>query len=735
MLNHVLIKNQLRSLKLPVKYFISLFLAGISSFSASAQYQYPVIKTVDSTDSYWGVTIKDPYRHLENLKDSIVLGWFNEQTDYTNSILAKIPGQETLIRELSELDEISATAIEPVAKAGGKYFYQKSLPGDSFNKVYYRNGENGKEILLFDPQTFIAGKTVDFLARVSDDGSRMLLIISEAGGELGDIHIMDVATKKFHPDVIPHSRGRFVPGSNTEIVYLEYASKDPHNTNNILNCPFKLHVMGTPVSEDLVLAGKAKYPELNFKPVERPWVSIFKNSPYMILETNSGGDIPVYYALKSELKKEKINWKQIAGFDDEIKEFFVNGSNIYMLTSKGNPKFKIIKTSLLNPDLSKAQIIAEGKGDWKISSVSATKDYLLINFSKNELLTQPKIYNFVTGKTEEVKTSLKGNSSLSVLSAADNEIEIFNTGWNVPFNRYRYDIKNKTVSKGLYHLEYKGTFPQLNDLVYEEIEVPSHDGELVPLSIFYNKALVKKDGTNGCVLTGYGAYGANAGSPYFEASVLPMVNRGYVMAVAHVRGGGEKGNNWHMAGKKVTKPNTWKDFNACADWLIKNKYSSPQKIAGLSASAGGILIGRAITERPDLYKAVICHVGVLNALRVEFMPSGPSQIAEFGTVKDSVEFKSLLEMDAYHHTKAGVKYPAQLITASLKDFRVPAYIPAKFAAKMQAANTSGDPVLLFVDLDGGHFGSTNQENYIKQLAKEWSFLFWQTGHPDFQPLK
>ncbi|MGZ8551129.1 MAG: prolyl oligopeptidase family serine peptidase, partial [Chitinophagaceae bacterium] len=619
--------------------------------------------------------------------------------------------------------------------AGGKYFYQKSLPGEAFYKLYYRTGEKGQEILLFDPQTFIAGKTIDYLARVSDDGSRLLLIISEAGGELGDIHIMDVATKKFYPDVIPHARGRFVAGSNTDIVYLEYASKDPHNTNNILNCPFKLHVMGTPVTNDIVLASGAKYPELNFKPVERPWVSFFKNSPYMILETNSGGDIPVFYALKSELKKEKINWKQIAGFDDEIKEFFVHESEIYLLTSKGNPKFKIIKTSLVNPNLSNAEIVAEGKGDWKISSVSATKDYLLINFSKNEIITQPKIYSFVTGKTEEVKTSLKGNSSLSVLSAADNEIEIFNTGWNVPFNRYRYDIEKKTVTKGLYHLEYNGIFPQLNNLVYEEIDVPSPDGVMVPLSIFYNKALLKKDGTNGCVITGYGAYGANAGAPYFEASVLPMVNRGYVMAIAHVRGGGEKGNDWHMGGKKITKPNTWKDYNACADWLINNKYTSSQKIAGLSASAGGILIGRAITERPDLYKAVICHVGVLNALRVEFMPSGPSQIAEFGSVKDSVEFKSLLEMDAYHHTQPGIKYPAQLFSASFKDFRVPAYMPAKFAAKMQTANSSENPVLLHVDFEGGHFGSSNQENAIKQLAKEWSFLFWQTGHPDFQPVK
>ncbi|MEJ8819281.1 prolyl oligopeptidase family serine peptidase [Lacibacter sp. H407] len=288
----------------------------------------------------------------------------------------------------------------------------------------------------------------------------------------------------------------------------------------------------------------------------------------------------------------------------------------------------------------------------------------------------------------------------------------------------------------MYHQTYNGDFPQLNNIVYEEIELPSHDGTLVPLTIIYNKALLKKDGSNGCVMVGYGAYGANSlGDPYFDANLLPMLNRGYIMALAHVRGGGEKGNDWHLGGKKTTKPNTWKDFNACANWLIKSNYTSSAKFSCIGASAGGILIGRAITERPDLYKAAVCKVGVLNALRTEFMPSGPTQIAEFGTVKDSIEFKALLEMDAYHHTKQGVHYPAQLITCSFKDFRVQSYMPAKFAAKMQAANASTNPVWLYVDFEGGHFGSSNQDEFFAQMVREWGFILWQTGHPDFQQAK
>jgi prolyl oligopeptidase len=717
-----------------MKYFISVLFACVFSLSSWAQNNYPTTKQVDSSDTYWGMRVTDPYRWLENLKDSSVVDWFKTQFNYTNNQLSKIPGQDVLIQEIKSLEKITAATMEPVAKAGGKYFYQKRLPDEATSKLYYRQGENGKEVLLFDPQTFRVGETVDYQPKLSDDGSRVLMIITEAGADLGDIYILDVTSKKFLLDVIPHANGRFAGGSNTDVLYLEYASKESQNTNNLLNCPFKLHVLGTPLSDDLVLASAAKYPELKLKEVERPWVSVYKTSPYIILETNSGGDVPLYYALKSELKKEKINWKPLAGFDQEIKDFFVNGTDIYLLTSKANPKFKIIKTSLVNPDLIRAEIIAEGKGDWKISTVQKTKDYLLINFSKNELVIQPRIYSFKTGITELVTTKLKGNTSLSVISAEENEVELFNTGWNVPTNRYRYDIKNKTISQGLYHITYNGNFPELNNLSYEEVEVPSHDGTLVPLTIIYNKTLFKKDGSNRCIMVGYGAYGANSlGDPSFEYNMLPLVNRGVVMALAHVRGGGEKGNDWHQSGKKTNKPNTWKDFNACTEWLIHNKYTSPKRMAGIGASAGGILIGRAITERPDLYKVVISKVGIMNALLMEFTPSGPTQIAEFGTVKDSIEFKALLEMDAYHNTIQGVQYPAQLITGSFKDFRVPAYMPGKFAAKMQASNVSTNPILLYVDYEGGHFGSSNIDEKFAQIASEWGFIFWQTGHPDFQP--
>ncbi|MCF3110266.1 prolyl oligopeptidase family serine peptidase [Niabella sp. CC-SYL272] len=704
------------------------------NFSLSAQYHYPASKTVDSSDTYWDVTVKDPYRWIENIKDSTVLNWFKAQADYTNAQLARIPGQDLLKNEFKAIDKIRAAAISPVAKAGGKYFYRKRLPGEQVAKLYYREGEKGKEVLLFDPQQYVAGKTFDYEPGVSDNGSRIAMNLSEAGSELGDLRILDVATQQFLADVIPHASGGFAGGSNTDILYGQYKSYDTHDPENNLNLPNKLHVVGAPVATDILLASAAKYPELKFDAADYPNVSVFKNAPWMILgKYTVENNLTLFYAPLSELKKERINWKPLTTKADEVRQFFVKGNDLYLLTVKGNPRFKIIKTSFTAPDLDNATTIAEGDETWKISSVSQVKDYLLINFSKNELVLHPKVYAFASGNLQEAGVPLKGNILLGALSEDDNEALVINTGWSTPHNFYTYQVAGKKLGNGPFHLTYNGAYPHQSDIAYEEVEVPSHDGVPVPLSIVYNKTLLKKNGTNGSLLLGYGAYGINAYLPAFPANYLPLINRGFVLAFAHIRGGGEKGNDWYLAGKKTTKPNTWKDFNACADWLVKQQYTSSERLACTGGSAGGILIGRAITERPGLYKVAIPKVGCLNTLRLEFSPNGPVNIPEFGTVKDSAEFKALLEMDAYQHTQKGVRYPAQLITTGFNDPRVESYIPAKFAANMQASNASAHPVLLYVDYKAGHFGGSTLDEQFTQRAREFGFILWQCGISGFQP--
>lgn len=699
----------------------------------TAQYQYPAAKTIEAADTIFGTTIKDPYRWLEDLKNPEVVNWLQSQADYTNSQLSKIPNQDKLMSAFQHYDSMRSISYSPSGKAGGRYFYKKRFPGEPVAKLYYRQGEQGKEILLFDPQLYIKGKTFDFNASPSDDGSKIVLNLSEAGSELGDVRVMDVSTKKFLPDVIPHSTGGFMNGSNSELIYTEYKSYDTHDPQNALNTKFKMHILGTSVEKDMVLVSAVKYPELNLLPEEYPSVDVFKNSPYIICgKYTVENNLTLYYANRSQLNSSKIQWKPLCTKADEIRRFFVEGKDIYFLTSKGNPKFKIIKTSFENPDLAKAITIAEGDKDWQLSSdyIAQSKDYIVYNKTKNELLTKTFRYDYKTGKTNEIKLPLLGNVLCFSLSKDDNEIMMVNLGWTTPYNFYVYNLQTQKLSEGIFHM--KLNYPNLQNLVQEEVEIPSWDGTLVPLSIIYDKTKMKKDGSNIAFMEGYGAYGMNAYIPYFDVSSLTLLNRGVVLAYAHIRGGGEKGNEWYTAGKKVTKPNTWKDFNACAEWLIKNKYSSANKFAISGASAGGILIGRAITERPDLYKVAIPKVGCLNALRMEFSPNGPGNIAEFGTVNIEEEFKALLEMDAYQHIKNGTSYPAQLITTGFNDPRVESYIPAKFAARMQAENGSKNPVFLYVDYKAGHFGGSTMEEQFEQRAKEYSFLLWQCGDPEFQ---
>ncbi len=263
----------------------------------------------------------------------------------------------------------------------------------------------------------------------------------------------------------------------------------------------------------------------------------------------------------------------------------------------------------------------------------------------------------------------------------------------------------------------------------EEVEAIGHDGVSIPLSLVYNK-LIKRDGSNVVLMKGYGSYG-NSSTPWFNAYYLPLMNKGVIIAVTHPRGGGEKGEQWHNASKKINKPNTWKDFTSCAEYLIKNGYTSPKHIVGEGASAGGILIGRAITERPDLFAASLHVVPISNSLRHENRMNGATDANEFGTVKDSLEAMSLIEKDAYLHVKKDVAYPAVLAVAGINDTRVPAWQPGKLVAALQSS-VSERPHLLLVQYEGGHMMSDDKYVQFRNAANELAFALWQAGHKDFQ---
>jgi prolyl oligopeptidase len=307
---------------------------------------------------------------------------------------------------------------------------------------------------------------------------------------------------------------------------------------------------------------------------------------------------------------------------------------------------------------------------------------------------------------------------------------VFEVGtWTRFGGYYAYDASAGVVVDT--KLQPQGRYDNPGDLVSTEVRVKSHDGTLVPLSIVHRKG-IKLDGSAPTILYGYGAYGISQ-TPFFRPQYLAWFERGGVFAVAHVRGGGENGEEWYKGGFQQTKPNTWKDAIACAEWLIAKGYTSSARLAIEGGSQGGIFVGRSITERPELFGAAIDEVPVSDAIRSSFESNGELDKTEMGTTETEAGFRALYAMSPYHHIADGVKYPAVLVTTGINDPRVDAWQAAKMAARLQAATTSGKPVLLRVDFDAGHgFGSTKKQRN-EELTDTLAFLLWQFGVKGFVP--
>ncbi|MCJ7555067.1 MAG: prolyl oligopeptidase family serine peptidase, partial [Ignavibacteriaceae bacterium] len=489
------------------------------------------------------------------------------------------------------------------------------------------------------------------------------------------------------------------------------------------------HILNTDPSNDREIFSREKYPEFNLTPEDVNIPFIFNGCNFIFVgAATTDKRLNIFYAPIHELGKDKISWKRLFEREDEVHTFRVTENDLYILTPKDAPKFKIIKTSLINPDVANAELVIAENPNARISNLSLTKEGLFYTLSFNGV--EEKVYFLAFGTTKAVELKLPisaGSIYLATKGFKYSDLWLGISGWTSEYKRYRY-LTEKDEFK-LESLFAEAEYPEYADLIVEELMIESHDGVKVPLSLVYKKG-IKKNGRNPVVITAYGAYGGSL-KPRFVPNNLLWVHEGGILATAHVRGGSELGGQWHKDGQKTTKANSWKDLIASAEYLINEKYSSNKKIAIYGMSAGGITIGRALTERPDLFAVAIPEVGILNALRFENTTSGPQNVAEFGTVKDSVECMALIEMDAYQNIKEGIKYPATLITAGMNDTRVILWQPAKFTARLQAANVSDNPILFRVDYEAGHV-SPNTKKYFEDLADVLSFALWQTGHPKYQ---
>jgi prolyl oligopeptidase len=435
-------------------------------------------------------------------------------------------------------------------------------------------------------------------------------------------------------------------------------------------------------------------------------------------------ELDVYASPAAAAMAGRPVWRKVCSTEDSVTGLAVVGPDLFMLTHKDASRFRSVRAPIAEPSFARAvEAMPEGPG--VIKSIAAARDGLYVQMLEGGVGGVRRIGR--DGAASRVALPFQGSVALvSTDPLADGcwfELE----GWVRP------PVVCRAAPDGAVLLTDLAPKPDIDVSPYDSVEVrvKARDGAMVPLSIVFAKGR-KRDGRAPLLLDAYGAYGLDQDAA-FITRIHPWLDLGGVFAVAHVRGGGELGEAWHLAGQKLNKPNTWRDAIDCAEYLIAEGWTSKRKIAVEGGSAGGILVGRFLTERPDLLAVAVSQVGVSNATRAEFSENGPDNVPEFGTIKDPEGFRGLLEMDAYQHVKDGTPYPAVLLTTGANDPRVAPWEAGKMAARLQAATSSRRPVILRVEYDAGHgIGSTRKQR-DEETADTYAFVLWQTGDPRFQP--
>jgi len=731
-------------------FSISAILLIVCSLVAQAQkgtttapQSPPVAPVRPVIDDYHGTKVSDPYRYLENVEDPAVQSWFKAQNDYTRAVLAAIPGRSRLLARIGELDR-SVPKVFAGRLPENLFLLEKLLPGENVFKLYKRRGISGDDTLLLDPEKITLsgssqskGKNTISGLSVSDDSRYVAVGIVPGGSELdGELHVIETATGRETGDVISHVGAEawephWLP-DNRSFVYGHLQKLALGAPEAELRQKFRsyMHVLGTDPANDPPVFGYGVVPSIEVDPSLIASVQPQPGSLYAlgVLNGSVTPNSAYYIAPVKAVGKANAEWRKVADFADGVTSIGLHGDEMYVLTYKDAPRYKILRTDARDPNLASAEVVIP-PSESVITGIHPAEDALYVTLLDGGIGRVLRLPYGSHSVAEEVALPVKG----SVYTGADPRIPgalLYLTTWTKAFTVYAYEPQTKKVTDT--KLQPKGPYDEPANIESVEVKARSHDGVSIPLSIVYRKG-TNLDGANPTLLDGYGAYGYSY-SPYFDPTQLAWYEKGAIYAVCHVRGGGEYGEEWHLAGKGATKLNTWRDFIACAQYLIDHKYTSPSHLAGMGTSAGGILIGRAITERPDLFGAAIDKVGVSDTLRSETTQNGQTNIPEFGSTKTEEGFKALYAMSAYEHIEDKTRYPAILLETGMNDPRVSPWEMGKMKARLQAATSTRKPILLRVDFAGGHGDMGGTEEQVRETqADEWSFLLWQFGLPEFQP--
>ena len=699
-------------------------LAGLLAATTLAAAAPPVARVAPVEDRYFGETVVDRYRWMENDKDADWLPFLKGQNAHTRGVIDALPARPALLKRIQQLsgDVVATSALQ---RAGKRLFFQQRPVGSNNFKLFVR--ENGQDRVLVDPTALdTAGSHVslDFW-RASPDGSRLAYGLSKDGSEDSTLQILEVATGKVLPERIPNTQ-------NAETQWLPDGSGFFYNQltgkldtpQRYLDSRARFHRIGT-VDSDPVLVARGLDPRLKFDDIQAPYLLTARGSDRaVLLLADVRRERRVLVAPLADVLRGKVRWQPVADFADEVTDVELDGDRLYLLANQGHPRGRVLVTSARQPDLAHA-LEAVAESTLVLQNMVRARDGLYLRAMDGGL---GRLQRLVAGKLETIALPFDGTLAQVDADAAQDGALVTLSGWLTPTGVWSVDRSGKLADTGL------TPRPTIDTSAYttERRFATAKDGTRIPYSLIYRKDL-KHDGSAPAFMQAYGSYGAPAYTPSFAGRSLALIDAGAIVGYAHVRGGGEYGRDWHRAGQLENKPNTWRDLIAVTEDMIAKGDTSAQRLVIGGRSAGGVTVGMALTERPDLFAAVVSGVGWHNPLRYVAEPNGYGEEPEWGAIREESGYRSLKGIDSYQHVVDGTRYPAVLLTTGVTDPRVAPFHPAKMAARLQAATASGKPVLLRVDFDAGHGMGSTRAQQDAEAADTYAFILWQTGQTATAP--
>jgi prolyl oligopeptidase len=670
--------------------------------------------------------VTDDYRYMEEEKPETI-AWMKAEGAYTREVLDAIKPLAQLRAEVAKFTA-SFGLVQGYTIFNGRAFYEERAPGsDNFDLMVKDSRGVRKVVDVAALRAAHGGKPYAinyFLA--SPDGAKVAVGTSEGGSEEAVLTVYDAASGKQIAGPIDRAQfGATAWTDDAKTLYFvrlkKLAPTDPQTEKYRDATADAWDLKSQPVPVIGTALGHG--PPLMHD--EAPAVTIGTGSPLAALLAINGvqRELAIWLAPVAKVNDPRTDWKKFVTRDDDVTGIDMRKDEIFLLSHKDAPTFKVLAVRAGQP-IATAKTLVAARPDRVIEGIHAASDALYVLATRgaySQLLRIPA----GTNQVEEVALPFEGHATEAFTDPRQSGVTVLMSSWVVPPTLSDYDPQ----TKGFRDLKI-GTRGDIDSsaFVVSDLDAKAHDGVQVPLSLVQPKG---KSTPQITVIEAYGSYGISNFADFSTRRAIAM-HAGITYGVCHVRGGGELGEAWRLAGKDANKHNTWQDIIACGESLIARGTTSKEKLFILGGSAGGITVGRAMTERPDLFAGVLDLVPASNTLRMEFTPNGPPNIPEFGSVKTEAGFNNLYDMDTIVHIKKGVQYPAVMVTTGLNDPRVASWVPAKVAAALQASD-SVRPVLLRIDAQAGHgIGSTRAQTDDLN-ADIVAFVFWRAGVPQWRP--